>query len=76
MEVGEEPSLQASLPRAQELCEGRGGRPGLSVLKSLTVSADVKLRHWSQFVPNMSTDIRRHEALHHHDLAVGRGRMS
>ena len=23
------------------------------------------LRHWSQFVPNMSTDIRGHEALHH-----------
>ena len=24
------------------------------------------LRHWSQFVPNMSTDIRGHEALQHH----------
>ena len=24
------------------------------------------LRHWSQFVPNMPTDIRGHEALHHH----------
>ena len=23
-------------------------------------------RHWSQFVPNMSTDIRGHEALRHH----------
>ena len=23
------------------------------------------LKHWSQFVPNMLTDIRRHEALHH-----------
>ena len=38
---------------------------------SLMVSVDVKqhwtmLRHWSQFVPNMSTDIRGHEALHHH----------
>ena len=37
---------------------------------SLTVSVDVKkhwtmLRHWSQFVPDMSTDIRGHEALHH-----------
>ena len=57
--------------RVQELCESRGGRPGLSVLMSLTVSVDVKqhwtvLRHWSQFVPNMSTDIRGHEALHHH----------
>ena len=22
--------------------------------------------HWSQFVPNMSSDIQGHEALHHH----------
>ena len=28
--------------RAQELCESRGGSPGLSVLMSLTVSVDVK----------------------------------
>ena len=46
----------------QELCKSRGGRPGLSVLTSLLVSVDVKiyctvLRHWSQLVPNMSTDI-------------------
>ena len=46
----------------QELCESRGGRPGLSVLMSLLVSVDVKiyctvLRHWSQLVPNMSHDI-------------------
>ena len=46
----------------QELCESRGGRPGLSVLTSLLASVDVKiyctvLRHWSQLVPNMSTDI-------------------
>ena len=37
--------LKASSPvcvRVQELCESRGGRPGLSVLTSLTVSADVK----------------------------------
>ena len=27
----------------QELCESRGGRPGLSVLASLLVSVDVKL---------------------------------
>ena len=51
----------------QELCESRGGRPGLSVLTSLLVSVDVKLywtmlRHWSQLVPNMSTDIRGHLA--------------
>ena len=26
----------------QELCESRGGRPGLAVLLSLTVSVDVK----------------------------------
>ena len=60
--------------RVQELCESRGGRPGLLVLMSLTVSVDVKqhwtmLRQWSLFVPNMSiTDIRGHEALHHHHL--------
>ena len=46
----------------QELCESRGGRPGLSVLTSLLVSVDVKiyctvLRHWSRLVPNMSADI-------------------
>ena len=49
----------------QELCESRGGCPGLSVLTSLLVSVDVKLywtmlRHWSQPVPNMSTDIWGH----------------
>ena len=57
--------------RVQELCKSQGGRHGLSVLMSLTVTVDIKqhwtlLRHWSQFVPNMSTDIRGHEALHHH----------
>ena len=46
----------------QELCESRGGHPGLSILTSFLVSVDVKiyctvLRHWSQLVPNMSTDI-------------------
>ena len=51
--------------RVQELCESRGGRPGLSVLTSLMVSVDVKLHwtmltHWSQLVPNTSTDIRGH----------------
>ena len=49
----------------QELCESRGGRPGLSVLTSLLVSVDVKnywtvLRHSSQLVPNMSNDIWGH----------------
>jgi len=62
--------------RVQELCESRGGRPGLSALMSLTVSVDVKRhrtvpRHWSQFVPNTSPDIRGHEALLHHHLVVG-----
>ena len=57
-------------PRFQKLCESRGGRPGLSILMSLTVYVDVKPHctvhtHWSQFVPNMSTDIRGHEALLH-----------
>ena len=64
-------SAAKSIAIVQELCESRGGRPGLSVLMSLTVSVDVKqhwtvLRHWSHFVPNVSTDIRGHEALHHH----------
>ena len=54
--------LQAEDIIVQELCESRGGRPGLSVLTSLLVSVDVKiyctvLRHWSQLVPNMSHDI-------------------
>ena len=51
--------------RVQELCESRGGRPGLSFLTSLMVSVDVKqywtmLTHWSQLVPNMSADIQGH----------------
>ena len=51
---------QNAIDSIQELCESWGGRPGLSVLMSLTVSVDVKqhwtmLTHWSQFVPNMST---------------------
>ena len=49
----------------QELCESRGGRPGLSILTSLLVSMNVKLywtmfQHLSQLVPNMSTDIQGH----------------
>ena len=34
--------LTAALDRVQELCESRGGRPGLAVLMSLIVSVDVK----------------------------------
>ena len=54
--------------RVQELCESRGGRPGLSVLTSLLVSVDVNLywtmlTHWPLLVPNRSTDIRGLEAL-------------
>ena len=50
----------------QELCESRGGRPGLSVLTSLMISVDVKqywtmFRHWSQLIRNvLSTGIRGH----------------
>ena len=49
----------------EELCWVRGGRPGLCILTSLMVSVDVKqywimLTHWSQLVPNTSTDIRGH----------------
>ena len=39
-------STHASITRefiVQELCESRGGRPGLSVLTSLLVSVDVKI---------------------------------
>ena len=35
--------------RVQELCESRGGRPGLSVLMSLTVSVDIK-QHWTMLI--------------------------
>ena len=36
-------TVPLSLPViVQELCESRGGRPGLSVLTSLLVSVDVK----------------------------------
>ena len=57
--------IKHQLNIVQELCESRGGRPGLSVLTSLLVSVDVKiywtvLRHWSQLVPNMPTDIWGH----------------
>ena len=43
----------------QELCESRGGHPGLFVPTSLLVSVDVKqywtmLRHWSQLVNHHS----------------------
>ena len=36
-------SAQLSTFIVQELCESRGGRPGLSVLTSLPVSVDVKI---------------------------------
>ena len=35
-------SLATLFHIVQELCESRGGRPGLSVLTSLLVSVDVK----------------------------------
>ena len=37
------PQLSKVLKLVQELCESRGGRPGLSVLTSLLVSVDVKI---------------------------------
>ena len=54
-----------NVPSTAPVHHRRGGRPGLSVLTSLLVSVDVKLywtmlRHWSQLVPNMSTDIWGH----------------
>ena len=57
------------------MCESRGGRPGLSVLMSLTVSVDVKqywtmLTHWSQLVPN--NYVNRHpKTLSNTTAAVG-----
>ena len=64
--------LRNRIVRVQELCESRGGRPGLSVITSLTVSVDVKqyltmLTHWSQLVPNnlcqpTSEDIQQHNS--------------
>ena len=36
-------TVSAVLVIVQELCESRGGRPGLSVLTSLLVSVDVKI---------------------------------
>ena len=47
LESGEQRYIKAIIVvivvRVQELCESRGGRPGLSVLTSLLVSVDVKL---------------------------------
>ena len=34
--------MRTQCARVQELCDSRGGRPGLSVLTSLTVFVDVK----------------------------------
>jgi len=64
---------QASNVRFKELCESRGGHPGLSVLTSLMVSVDVQqhwtmLMHWSQLVTNMSTDIWWHYATQQQQL--------
>ena len=36
-------ALKSKNDTVQELCESRGGRPGLSVLTSLLVSVDVKI---------------------------------
>ena len=53
--------------RVPELCENRGGRPGLPVLMSLMVMVSVyekqhwtMLTHWSQFVPNNSNMSTQH----------------
>ena len=46
LESGEQRYIKAVIViviGVQELCESRGGRPGLSVLTSLLVSVDVKL---------------------------------
>ena len=49
--------LKSGSVRVQELCESRGGRPGVSVDGKQYCTM---LTHWSLLVPNMSTDIRGH----------------
>ena len=61
----EEAYLRSCL-MVQVLCESRGGRTGLSVLTNLLVSVDVKsywtrLRHWSQPVPNLTSEDIKHQ---------------
>ena len=43
MVLGVRLNIEAGSVIVQELCESRGGRPGLSVLTSLLVSVDVKI---------------------------------
>ena len=47
--------LRRGLQGAQELCESRGGRPGVSVTDKPTVSVDVKGHFnqptWTEFTP-------------------------
>ena len=59
--------------RFQELCESRGGRPGLSVLMmSLTVSVDVK-QHFNQLLAALaSVDFKQNELNSRFGLAVRR----
>ena len=47
-------SVISSFIRAQELCESRGGRPGLPVLMSLMVSVDVK-QHFNQLLAALAS---------------------
>ena len=52
----------------QELCESRGGRPGLSVLTSLLVSVDVKiyctvLRHNLSLICLMTSEDIKHQLI-------------
>ena len=47
--------------RAQELCESRGGRPGLPVPNKPTVSVDVKQHWWSdRLVSRFGLAVRRY----------------
>ena len=64
MQPSQTPSVTSisvfTLYKAQELCESWSGRPALPILISFILSVDVKQHwtmhtHWSQFVPNMST---------------------
>ena len=74
LESGEQRYIKAIIIYhiVQELCESRGGRPGLSVLISLTVSVDVK-QHFNQEDTKLdfTTTIIRHLLLASMNLSRG-----
>ena len=66
--------LLTHLHIVQELCESRGGRPGLSVLTSLLVSVDVKLYIEPCFGIGLSLSLicqLPSEDIKHHFIIIG-----